>query len=412
MSMRLPTISQFKTQVAQISGQYSRASTLQMQISTGKKIQQSSDDPRLASQIQSVQDYLDRLNGYENNTILAQNRLAMSGSVLQQVNNLSIKAQELLVQAQNGTLNNSDRSAIALELSGILDSMVALANSQDGNGEYLFNGVAGGPAYVKNGNEFEYQGTYEGNVIAIGEKTQVPYNQSGFSVFGDIQSGTGLFSVAGNSNNAGTGLLASVTALNTSTINKDHYTLSMVTNAAGKLAYQVVDDTTGLMVIPVAPADAPEYISGSTLTFNGISTQLSGAPEVGDSFTIAPSKTQSVFKTLQNVIGALNTPVTSSQSRAAVNQVLIQESASFNGAFNHLVDESTRCGMRAQHIDNQMNLNKDNILQQKIYLSSLSDVDLPEAISNLSLQLTSLEMSQQSYTKLQELFNHLMSQQI
>jgi flagellar hook-associated protein 3 FlgL len=239
---------------------------------------------------------------------------------------------------------------------------------------------------------------------------QVQYNQSGFSVFGDIQSGTGLFSVAANSTNAGTGLLASVTVLNSSAI-KDHYTLSMITNAAGKLAYQVVDDTTGLMVIPAAPADAPEYIPGSTLTFNGVSTQLTGAPEEGDTFTIAPSTTQSVFKTLQNVIDALNTPMTSPQTRAAVNQILLEQTASFNGAFNHLVDESTKFGMRAQHIDNQMNLNNDNILQQKIYLSSLSDVDLPEAISNLSLQLTSLEMSQQSYSKLQELFTHLMSQQ-
>lgn len=410
MTMRLATLSQFKAQSTQLSDQFSRLATLQVQVSSGKKIQQSSDDPRLAAQMTSVQDSLDRLNSYDNNLVLAQNRATLTSSVLQQASNLGIRAQGLLTQAQNPTLSNSDRSALAIELSSILDSMVGIANTQDGNGTYLFNGVASGPAYAKNGVAYEYQGTYVGNSIAIGDNSQIQYSQSGFSVFGDIKSGTGLFSIAANVNNMGTGYITPVTTSNTGVIT-DHYTLTMVTNAAGQLAYQVFDDTTGQLVAPVAPADSPEYVSGSMISFNGVTTQIEGEPLLGDSFTISPSTTQNIFSTLQNAINALNTPITTPQSRAAVNQIMLEQSSSFNGAFNHLVDEVTKSGLRAQHIDMQMNFNKETIIQQKTYLSALSDVDLPEAISKLSLQMTMLEMSQQTYSKLQEMFKQLMSQQ-
>lgn len=410
MSIRMPMISRFKTQLDQMSLQYERAATLQVQVSTGKKIQRSSDDPRLATQIQSVQDYLDRLSGYQNNIILAQNRLSASSAALQQATNIGVKVKQLLVEAQNQTLNNDDRAAIAIELNGLLESMFAIANTQDGNGEYLFNGVSSGPAYLKNGSEYVYQGTYDGNFIAIDDNTRVQYNQSGFSIFGDIKSGTGLFSVSANSNNTGSGQLASVNTANAGVVN-DPYTITMVTNSSGKLAYQIVDDATGLFVVPILPADAPEYISGNPISFNGINTQLSGEPALGDSFSVTPSTTQNVFKTIQNVINALNMPISTPQTRAAVNQIMTEQASSFNNAFEHLIDATTKTGFTAQQVDIQMEYSKDIILQQKTYLSSISDIDLPATISTLSLQLTSLEMTQQTYTKLQEFFTHLVNQQ-
>lgn len=409
MTMRIPTLSQFNAQSSLVSNQFGRLATLQVQVSSGKKLQQSSDDPRLASQIKAVQDSLDRLTSYDNNLVLAQNRVTLSSSVLQQASTLAIKAQGLMTQAQNPTLSNTDRSAIALELSSILDNMVGIANTQDGNGNYLFNGNATGPAYVKNGSGYQYNGTYEGNVITIGDNAQLQYSQSGFAIFGDIKSGTGGFSVAADALNTGTGYVAPVTTSSSGVIS-NHYTLTMVTNTAGKLGYQVFDDTTGQMVIPIAPADAPEYILGSVISFNGLTTKLEGEPLVGDQFTIAPSTTQNIFSTLQNAIHALNTPITTPQSRAAVNQIMLEQSSSFDGAFNHLVDELTQSGLRAQQIDMHMNFNKESIIQQKTFLSALEDIDLPEAISKLSLQLTMLEMSQQTYSKLQEMFKQLMSQ--
>ncbi len=73
----------------------------------------------------------------------------------------------------------------------------------------------------------------------------------------------------------------------------DNYTLTFVTNGAGKLAYQIVGASSG-QVIPAPPAtiptDAPEYVIGEDISFNGLSINIKGTPQVGDTFQIAPSQ--------------------------------------------------------------------------------------------------------------------------
>jgi flagellar hook-associated protein 3 FlgL len=410
MSVRMPVLTQFKTQLDEMSRQYDRASNLQIKVASGKKLQSSSDDPLLASKIQSVQEYVDRLSAYDSNSILAKNRISLACSVMQRSNELCIKAQELVVQAQNSSLNDSDRATIALSLTSILDSMSSIANTQDADGSYIFNGFANGPAFAQVAGQYQYQGTYEGASIAIADKVHVLYNESGAAIFGNIPSGSGQFSVSASANNSGSGILESVTSSNANIV-RDDYNVTMLTNQAGQLAYQVTDVTTGQVLIPVAPADAPAYVAGNAVIFNGLSIQLNGEPKVGDQFMVTPSKPQSVFQTLQNVIAALKTPLISSATSAQVHQQLIEQSSSLKGALNHLVDQTTRFGERAKQIDLQININADTTLQQRSYLSALADVDLPEVISSLSLQLTSLEMSQQSYSKIHEFFSQLMSRQ-
>ncbi|MFI4918044.1 MAG: flagellar hook-associated protein FlgL [Legionellales bacterium] len=416
MTMRLPTISQFKTQLTQMSQQYNQVSTLQIQVATGKKLQQASDDPMLASQITSVEDYIARLDSYTTNTTLAQNRLSLLHTTLQEQVDLTIKAQELLLRSQNGTLNDKDRAGIAIELSGVLDQMLRLANTQDGNSDYLFSGSASTQPYVQNGNCFQYQGSYDGNSILISDQNQVQYSDSGYAVFGNIKSGNGTFSVAADASmNTGTGILQPITLLDAGSIINDDYILTMVTNSAGQLAYEIVGSSSG-QVIPVpplaAPTDAPAYTAGSSITFNGISTQLDGAPAVGDTFAIRQSRPQNVFQTLQQVIDALNTPIASSaKNQADVSQILLEKSSTLSGSLNHLVDQLAGVGTRAKAVENQIKLNKDMSLNQQVILGSLADVDMAQSISDLTQQLTALSMSQQSYTKIQEIFSQLMRDQ-
>ena len=231
MTMRLPTISQFKNEVAQMAKQHEKVSILQAQVSSGKKLLKPSDDPLVASRIGSVSDYIDRLKSYEVNTTLAENRLLMVNSSLQQGIDLSSRAQELVVRAQSETLNNRDRQNIAEELKSVLDRMVMVANTQDSHGEYIYNGFqVNTPAYSLEGGEYHYQGGYEGYSIEIGDRTQVLYNDSGFQVFGNIKSGNGFYSIAADAlNNTGTGYLNAVSVQNSQDLLAvDDYSLKMV----------------------------------------------------------------------------------------------------------------------------------------------------------------------------------------
>lgn len=395
-----------------MSQQYHQVSTLQTQVSTGKKLQKSSDDPTLGSRIKSVEDYITRLDSYATNTALANGRLSLLDKTLQQEIDLTIKAKELVLNAQNGTLNDKNRGDIATQLSGVLASMLNLANSQDGNGDYLFNGFqASKPPYIQTSTGFKYQGSYDGNSIAISDQTQVQHSDSGFAIFGDIRTGNGSFSVASDSANTGTGVLQPVTILDGNGVVEDDYTLTVVTNGSGQLAYEIIGLNSG-QVIPAPPltlpADAPEYKPGGEITFNGIATRLNGEPAVGDTFTIKQSHSQNIFQTLQNIIDTLKTPHTSLKSQADMTQVLLEQSSTLSGSLNHLVNQLTSVGDRKKMVEDQIKLNKDRSLDQQVILGSLSEVDMAEAISGLTQQLTALNMSQQSYTKVQEIFSQLM----
>ena len=415
MTMRLPTISQFKNQMHLMSTQYDKVAELRVQMATGKKLQSSSDDPVLASQIQSIEAYIERLNSYEVNTSFAKSRMTLSTTAMAEGSDLVLQAQDLLVQAQNDILADTDRSAIAVQLQGILDSMMAVANTQDASGEYIFNGFqAKVQAYIQIDDTFQYQGSYNGYSVAISEQTDIQYSESGYAVFGDIKSGNGSFSVASDTvNNTGTGVLNPVTI--TGAVVEDDYTLTMVTNGAGDLAYQVVGAVTG-QVIPAPPlaipTDAPEFVAGGTITFNGITTTLNGSPDLGDTFTINQSTPQSVFQTMQNIIDALNTSTTTTKSRADRNQILFEQASSLTGAFSHIVEQTSILGERAAILSIQTERNASAVIDQKIFLQTIADVDLAEVVSDLTLQLTALEMTQQSYTKIQALFSQLLQQQI
>ncbi|MGV8295244.1 flagellin N-terminal helical domain-containing protein, partial [Pseudomonas aeruginosa] len=49
-----------------------------------------------------------------------------------------------VVQAGNGTFADSDRQALSTALKNARDALLGLANSTDGNGQYLFSGYQGG----------------------------------------------------------------------------------------------------------------------------------------------------------------------------------------------------------------------------------------------------------------------------
>ncbi len=48
------------------------------------------------------------------------------------------------MQAGNGTLSDADRASLATTIQSSYDQLVGIANSDDGNGQYLFAGFKSG----------------------------------------------------------------------------------------------------------------------------------------------------------------------------------------------------------------------------------------------------------------------------
>lgn len=412
--MRLPTVADFRSQISNMSKQLERVTKLQEQVTTGKSIQQGSENPSLAFKITSASDFMDRLKAYDLNIKKTTSRLQLVESQTKSASNLIGRARDLVMRARNGTMDNASRETTAIELKNILASMVDIANTVDSDGQYIFSGMnTSQPAYIKEDGHFVYKGSLNGTQIAVGENLDVLYNESGFRVFGDIKSGNGSFSVkADASGNTGSAVLDSAKVSDISSLVSDTYTLTFVNNSAGDLAYQITGIASG-QVIPtppdVAPDDAPAYVSGESINFNGISTSLTGAANVGDTFTISPSQRQNIFETLQDMIYTLSTPTSDSKTNADFNQQISEQFTSLIQAQEHITSFITEVGSRENIVDRQSEFTESRIFNQEFLITRLSDVDLPRTISDLTHGLTILELTQKSYSSIQETMNHLLT---
>ncbi len=137
------------------------------ELSSGKTIIEPSDNPYGASRVIDLQSQLDGLSAYETNT---QDGLAWentASSAMSSINTVVQRVRELLVQAANGTNNQSDLNSMAAEVEQLTEAVKQDANTQYA-GEYVFSGTLTTTAPYEQGAEDEYKGNAETVSRAVG----------------------------------------------------------------------------------------------------------------------------------------------------------------------------------------------------------------------------------------------------
>lgn len=156
------------------------------QISTGKRVNQPSDDPATAAALVENQSRADAVDQYtqNGNTVLDMVQTADSAlsSVVSDVN----QAISVGVEGANGTMSDADRQTLANQVAGTLSSVVSLANTSYG-GIHLFGGTATTTVpYTTDTTSpsgYQYNGNDGVNSVAIGDGYEVPVNVPGDQLF-------------------------------------------------------------------------------------------------------------------------------------------------------------------------------------------------------------------------------------
>lgn len=134
-----------------------RLDTTQQQLSSGKKINQPSDDPYGTSQAMSLNGQLSSLNDYTNNITDGTAWTQQATTSLGDIDSMVQRVRELVVQASNGTYTQSDLNASASEVNQLIDAIKQEANASY-NGQYIFSGTSTGTAPYQTGATDTYQG--------------------------------------------------------------------------------------------------------------------------------------------------------------------------------------------------------------------------------------------------------------
>ncbi len=371
----------------------------QRQISSGRRILTPSDDPIAASRALELREAIARLGQFDRNGNIATNRLAQEEQALGSVNNVLQRVRELALQANNATQSDESRALIAVEMRQRLDQLVQLANQQDGDGNYLFSGnLSDTQPVTRTGSTFGYNGDDGRRFIQIGEGRVVADGDPGSAVFFAIRDGNGVFSSTASATNTGTGVVGAGSQADPTAWVADQYTVRFITPGN----YEVLDSAAAVVV-------SGSYQPGDTVAFNGIEFSISGQPAAGDEFTIAPSRNQDMFSSVERMIAALESGAGDDTSRAALNNRINSELQNIDQAIGNVLGVRTEVGARLASIESQLDSNGGFALTHRETLASIEDLDYAEALSRMSLEITTLEAAQQTFIRTQglSLFNYL-----
>ncbi len=171
-----------------VAGQQ-RLNEVQMQLATGKKINNASDAPDKASTLRRLSTTIAQQESYRRNLGSLTERLENQDTALQNVSSMVIRLRELSIQYANGTLSADQRRIAAIEVRGIRDQILSLANSRDSNGLGLFNGSrVAADAFSADG---VYQGDQTSNDVPVGDSRAVSNRRTGSDVFISVIRGEG-----------------------------------------------------------------------------------------------------------------------------------------------------------------------------------------------------------------------------
>ena len=139
MSTRVSTLEITQSGLNAIQDAYSRFDTAQRKVSTGKQVQQPSDDPSGVSQSLDFRERIDEINQFGRTINQAKSFLSTTDTALSSVTDLVRQARTIGVQGANDGADSTTRNALASQVQNIITQVASIANTTYG-GRYIFAG--------------------------------------------------------------------------------------------------------------------------------------------------------------------------------------------------------------------------------------------------------------------------------
>jgi len=362
----------------------------QNQITSGKQFTTASQNPTAAGSVNNYTQALAQSQQYGTNANSASTNLNTESSALTQVTNQLQTLRDLALEANNGVLTSSDRASIATQAVQIQNSLLSLANTTNGNGEFIFGGYsAQAQPFSLTATGATYNGDQGQRQVQIAAGQTVADGDNGDTVFNNIKTGNGTFQVTAAAGNTGTGLIGAATVTSPAAYVAGNYNITFT----DPTHYTVTDSA-----VPPNPVSSGTYTDGGSITFNGQQITLSGSPAAGDSFAASTSTNQSIFATVQNLVNTLQSQAsTAPGATTAVNNQINNAINNIDQALTNTSNVQASVGGRLNSITTQQSVAGSQQVQLQTSISNLQSLDFASAITTLDQQNTTLSAALQAF---------------
>ncbi|MBG9997800.1 flagellar hook-associated protein FlgL [Pseudoalteromonas sp. NSLLW24] len=411
--MRLSNNLMYQNNINKILDNQQGVANAQERVTTGEKYLTTSEAPAAISQAMLYSNKIQTNEQYTKNIDQLTGRLETEESVLQSINSNIQQAQELTIQAGNGAYTKDDLKSIASELSGIQQTLANLMNTRSEDGKFIFSGYQDSTQpyqFDSAAGEYTYNGDQGQHQITIAEGVSIKASDNGFDTFEKTNARLNV-----ESNTAS--VSGSITAASVYVDGQAEFDKFHQANYNADPTALATANTYSVLVSPGATATDPQtyeiYRDGAALTpavtgevtdepidFAGMKIEFEGTAPGQLDFSLEKPGKENVLNTLQALITGLNDGTLEGDD---FQQVLADGLVQLQNSSEQVVFTQASLGGRMNALERVSDSNLALDIQNKSNRSNLVEVDMAEAISELTKQETALQASQATFGRLTNL---------
>ncbi|MEI8653668.1 flagellar hook-associated protein FlgL [Pseudoalteromonas sp. Hal273] len=411
--MRLSNNLMYQNNINKILDNQQGVANAQERVTTGEKYLTTSEAPAAISQAMLYSNKIQTNEQYTKNIDQLNGRLETEESVLQSINSNIQQAQELTIQAGNGVYTKDDLKTFASELSGIQQTLANLMNTRSEDGKFIFSGYQDSTQpyqFDSAAGEYTYNGDQGQHQITIAEGVSIKASDNGFDTFEKTNARLNV-----ESNTAS--VSGSITAASVYVEGQAEFDKFHQANYNADPTALATANTYSVLVSPGATATDPQtyeiYRDGAALTpavtgevtdepidFAGMKIEFEGTAPGQLDFRLEKPGKENVLNTLQSLITGLNDGTLEGDD---FQQVLADGLVQLQNASEQVVFTQASLGGRMNALERVSDSNLALDIQNKSNRSNLVEVDMAEAISELTKQETALQASQATFGRLTNL---------
>ncbi|MBH0042943.1 flagellar hook-associated protein FlgL [Pseudoalteromonas sp. SWXJZ10B] len=411
--MRLSNNLMYQNNINKILDNQQGVANAQERVTTGEKYLTTSEAPAAISQGMLYSNKIQTNEQYTKNINQLNGRLETEETILQSINTNIQQAQELTIQAGNGVYTKDDLKSIASELSGIQQTLANLMNTRSEDGKFIFSGYQDSTQpyqFDSAAGEYTYNGDQGQHQITIAEGVSIKASDNGFDTFEKTNARLNV-----ESNTAS--VSGSITAASVYVDGQAEFDKFHQANYNADPTASATANTYSVLVSPGATATDPQtyeiYRDGAALTpavtgevnddtieYAGMKIEFEGTAPGQLDFSLEKPGKENVLNTLQALITGLNDGTLEGDD---FQQVLADGLVQLQNSSEQVVFTQSSLGGRMNALERVSDSNLALDIQNKSNLSDLVEVDMAEAISELTKQETALQASQATFGRLTNL---------
>jgi len=368
------------------------------QIASGKSLVRPSDDTSKLRSIEILKSQQHKVESYKNSMSHLTDRFQLEEGVLQSASDILIRLKELAIQAANDSMSASDRDIIAVEVNGLRDELLSIANTRDVEGNFIFSGSKTGSQPFRMDGEtgdVSYEGDSRRLFTSVSDSRVLQVNTDGTQVFLPVSRTTTDFNLSGIESSGdynfrvGDSVLEfNVEAgLSGAQIKASIEEALQNSSIEGKVSVAVAD----------GKASAQLTLTGQAgIALSGIEVTQGNAASTPLNVSVKQANVVGVdfFKMISDFSTALSSDTRSNIDRA------ISELGSAQQKISGFLGE---IGSKLNTLERQKDINADLGLRVDQMLSSEEDLDYAKAVTQFNAELVRLEATQASFAKVAQL---------